>query len=109
MSEKPGGTSAPSNSTWEGGTVPVGVTVSVAGTVAVNCGGTVTVETNDVAVGDAEGGSAVLVPGWQAASIITINTKTLFNTFSYSPIVHEQIILILQIDPFRRFFHRSPG
>src|SRR5688500_10592564 len=79
ISENPGGTSAPSSSTVEGGTVPASVTVSVARTIGVRCGEAVSVETKDVVTGDAEGGSTVLVPGRQAASIITINTETLSN------------------------------
>jgi len=86
MSEKPGGTSAPSSSMVEAGMVAAGVTVSVADTVAVSCGEAVSVEGNEVVVGDAEGGSAVLVPGWQAASVITINAKNLLNSFSSYPI-----------------------
>ena len=86
MSEKPGGTSAPSSSTVEAGMVEAGVTVAVAGSVAVRCGWLVSVGGDEaVACGD-EGGSTVTVAGWQADSVITINARNLLNRFSSYPI-----------------------
>lgn len=85
MSEKPGGNSAPSSSTVEAGMVAAGATVSVAGSVAVRCGRLVSVGEDDlVACGD-ESGSTVIVAGWQAASVITINARNLLNRFSSYP------------------------
>jgi hypothetical protein len=40
----------------------------------------------EVTVCEGEGGVIVLVPDWQATSIMTSNIKNLFNTFFYSPI-----------------------
>ena len=86
MIEKPGGTSAPSSSTVEVGIVATGVTVSAGDSVAVRCGRAVSVgEDGGVAAGG-EGGLTVLVAGWQAASVITINAKNLRNTVSFYPI-----------------------
>ena len=81
MSEKPGGTSAPSSSTVDAGIMATGVLVKVAVTVAVRCGKAVSVEDDDAVAGEGEGGLTVLVVVWQAASVITINMKNLLNTF----------------------------
>ena len=61
MSEKPGGTSAPSSSTVDAGIVATGVLVSVAIAVAVRCGKEVSVGDDDTVAGEGEGG--LTVPG----------------------------------------------
>jgi hypothetical protein len=66
--------------------VAAGVTISVAGSVAVRCGRLVSVGEDDGVAAGGEGGWTVIVAGWQAINVITINAKNLFNTFSSYPI-----------------------
>ena len=66
--------------------VAAGVTVAVTGSVAVRCGRLVSVGEDEAAACGDEGGWTVVVAGWQAISVITINNKNLLNSFSSYPI-----------------------
>ena len=75
IKENPSGTSAPSNSTVDGGSVGTRVAVSVGTSVVVSVvvgGRGVSVEDVAVTVGEV----TVAVPGWQAASVNAIKTKS---------------------------------
>jgi hypothetical protein len=84
INEKPGGTSAPSSSTVEGGKVPtgVGVIASVAAPVVAVDGATGVSVGDDVVVGVSGEEVAVLVAGLQAASTSIVNKKNRINTRS---------------------------